>query len=164
MPNLATHIYDLVDQLKSVVRRIDSSDALQVQVESFVISLKVTISNQVGVEGKSGFVLVNAGQSRALVQTLLFTFERQPPNERVAKQGDLTLDESLERAAQAIDIAVGEVAQDLESFGLKSGAVTLAFSASENGSINLGVVNGSVKQENVSTIEMHFTLKRDTPR
>lgn len=164
MPNLATDVHALVTQLKAVVAHLNNSQTLLVSVDRFSITLKLSLQEVYGAGLKSSLVLLGASQTDALVQTLNLSFTEQTPLDRIDKFVAIPLEEPLLRASEAIDIAVSEAARGVEDFGLNSGSVTLAFTAASDGNLQFGVVKGSIKFENVSTVELGFRLKRDAPR
>lgn len=164
MPNLATDVHALVTQLKAVVAQLNNSETLLVSVDRFSITLKLSLQEVAGVELKSRLVLVGASQTDALVQTLSLEFTEQSPSEGLQKFATVPLEEPLLRASEALDIAVSEAARSVDNFGFDRGSVTLAFTASSDGNLQFGIVKGSIKRENVSTVELGFKLKRDAPR
>ena len=164
MPNLATDVHALVTQLKAVVAQLNNSETLLVSVDRFSITLKLSLQEVAGAGLKSSLVLLGASQTDALVQTLSLEFTEQALAEGSQKFAAVQLEEPLLRASEAIDIAVSEAARDVENFGFNRGSVTLAFTASSDGNLQFGIVKGSIKRENISTVELGFRLKRDAPR
>ena len=169
MPNLATDIHALVTQLKAVVAQLNNSETLLVSVDRFSISLKLSLQHVAGAGLKSSLVLLGATQTDALVQTLNLEFTEQLLSESIQKFAAVPLEEPLLRATEAIDIAVSEAARSVEDFGFDRGSVTLSFTASSDGNlqfgiVKFGIVKGSIKRENVSTVELGFRLKRDAQR
>jgi hypothetical protein len=164
MPNLATDVHALVTQLKAVVAKLNDSENLTVVVDRFTITLKLTMSEMDGAGFKTSLVLIGASQTDALVQTLNLIFTERAPDETIQKFAAVPLEEPLLRASEAIDIAVGEAARGLDDFGFDRGSVTLAFTATEDGNLQFGIIKGGIKRENVSTVELEFRLKRDTQR
>ncbi len=164
MPNLATDIHALVTQLKAVVAQLNSSETLLVSVDRFSITLKLSLQEVAGAGLKSSLVLLGASQTDTLVQTLNLEFTEQALEEGVQKFAAVQLEESLLRASEAIDIAVSEAARGVEDFGFDRGSVTLSFTASSDGNLQFGIVKGSIKRENVSSVELGFRLKRDAPK
>ena len=164
MPNLATDVHALVTQLKGVVAQLNNSETLLVSVDRFSITLKLSMVEVAGAGLKSSLVLVGASQTDALVQTLNLEFTEQPLLESIQKFATVQLEEPLLRASEAIDIAVSEAARGVEDFGFERGSVTLSFTASSDGNLQFGIVKGSIKRENVSSVELGFRLKRDIRR
>ncbi len=164
MPNLATDVHALVTQLKAVVVQLNSSETLLVSVDRFSITLKLSLQEVAGAGLKSSLVLLGASQTDALVQTLNLEFTEQALADGIQKFAAVQLEESLLRASEAIDIAVSEAARGVEDFGFDRGSVTLAFTASSDGNLQFGIVKGSIKRENVSSVELGFRLKRDAVR
>jgi hypothetical protein len=164
MPNLATDVHALVTQLKAVVAQLNNSETLLVSVDRFSITLKLSLQEVAGAGLKSSLVLLGASQTDALVQTLCLEFTEQALAESIQKFAAVQLEEPLLRASEAIDIAVSEAARGVEDFGFERGSVTLSFTASSDGDLQFGVVRGSIKRENVSSVELGFRLKRDLPK
>jgi hypothetical protein len=159
MPNLATDLDALVQQLKTVVVNLNERDTLTVKVTAFTMTLKLQLLDNHGAEGKAQFALVSYNQTDALVQTLTLRFSEQAITQEVAKFHAETLEEPLIRASEAISIAVRDATANIPAFAFQQGKVNVAFSATSDGKLEFSGLKAGLRSENVSGIELELAPK-----
>jgi hypothetical protein len=158
MSTLAMDIFELVDQLKNAVLKLENQD-LPVKISGFSILLKVILTEAVNAEGNNEFVLAKHSNSKSHVQTLYLHFTEKTKAKMLRKSANLKLEDSLERAVQALSIAVKHMAKGLERFEMDSGQVNLNFSAASDNSISFYGVGTAIKSENISSVEIELRRK-----
>ena len=161
MPTLAADVVKLIQDVKIAIQHLNDSPDSNVEIQTYVLNLKTSLETSAEAGAKLDLFLIKVGAKTSLAQTLSLNFKLAKGDAKEKVEG--TVDESLTRAGQAIDVAVREAARGISGFALSSSTIELQFVISATGAVSFSDFGATVSASNTNTIILTLAAK-DRPK